>query len=42
MQARAEDLIKIDQRLHCLALPNYALPQFLLEMTRRGTPLLRV
>jgi hypothetical protein len=42
MQARAEHLIKIDERLHGLILPNYSLPQFLLEMTRRGTPLLWV
>jgi hypothetical protein len=42
MQARAENLIQIDERLHGLILPNYSLPQFLLEMTRRGTPLLWV
>src|SRR5690348_14834791 len=42
MQARAENLIKIDERLHGLILPNYSLPQFLLEMTRRGTPLVWV
>jgi hypothetical protein len=35
MQARAENLIQIDERLHRLILPNYSLPQFLLELTRR-------
>jgi hypothetical protein len=35
MQARAENLIQIDERLHGLILPNYSLPQFVLEMTRR-------
>jgi hypothetical protein len=42
MQARAEYLVKIDERLYGLILPNYSLPQFLLEMSRRGTPLLWV
>ncbi len=42
MQARAEHLIKIDERLHGLILPNYSLPQFLLEMTRCRTPHPRV
>jgi hypothetical protein len=42
MQARAENLIKVDERLHGLILPNYTLPQFLLEMTRCRTPLLKI
>jgi hypothetical protein len=42
MQAGAENMIKVNERLHGLMLPNYSLPQFLLEMARRGTPLLRV
>ena len=42
MQARAKNLIQIDERLHRLILPNYSPPQFLLEITRRGTPLSRV
>jgi hypothetical protein len=35
MQTGAEHLIQIDKRLHRLILPNYSLPQFLLELTRR-------
>src|SRR4029077_2686989 len=42
MQARAENLIEIDERFDGLILPNYSLPQFLLKMTRRRTPLLRI
>jgi hypothetical protein len=42
MHPREENLIKIDERLHRLTLPNDSLPQLLLEMTRQGTALLRV
>jgi hypothetical protein len=42
MQARAENLIQIDERLHGLILSNYTLPQLLFEMTRRRTPLLQI
>jgi hypothetical protein len=42
MQSRAEHLIKIHDRLHGLILSNYTLAQFVLEMTRRRTPLFRI
>src|SRR6266852_2309553 len=41
-QPGTEHLIELDKRLHGLVLPNDLLPQRILKMARRGTPLSRV
>src|SRR5262252_8962003 len=42
MQAGAEHLVKVGNRLHSLFLPHDLFPQRLLEVARSGTPLSRV
>jgi hypothetical protein len=42
MQASAEHLVQIDQRLDGLLLTDDSLPQRTLELASRGTPFFRV